>query len=214
MAIWVKCKAIHYGEKNGQRVTYYPGDWVRVSRSQAIYMQNEGIAEIPENTIYKDLNFDKCGVALLNGKLLTLPPGYPRLIPHRNVDAPCVPFDFTVLWNPNTKANVGLFSAGLHLLDKWEVLIPISSYETLASDIVGKKDEEWANEFLPDLRVPVFNIDLLFLKKCSATDLLINLWNKGVNEGHSSEISLLCAVYRSLPLLLALPIVWTDVNYD
>jgi len=213
MAVWVQVKSIFYGDEKGKLITYFPGDWVQVSRTKAIYLQNEGIAKIPDNTIYKHLSLKDCGVAMIGpsaeSKSVSI---YPASLPTRALDIPGIPFPRTILWNPDTPANVPLFMAGLNLLEKWDILAPIKDYELLAQDYVTEDDREWASEMLPDLRLPLFNMDLLFIKKNDVTSHLVTLWNEFVATGHASDISFLCAVYHTRPLLLSLPIIWTDMH--
>ena len=215
MAIWVQVQSIYYGEKNGKTITYYSGDWVKVSRTRALYLQGEGIAKIPNNTIYKSLAMKDCGIATMNGEIAPRSlPEHPAFLSVQTVRHPSIPYGRTIIWDVNSSANVPLFLSGLELLGKWDILAPIASYEKLASDSVSEDDAKWALETLPDLRLPLFNISLLFVTKNVVCESLITLWNEFTATGHASDISFLVAVYETKPLLLSLPIVWTNSSYE
>ena len=91
-------------------------------------------------------------------------------------------------------------------LARWRAAAPVWSYETLASDAAAgaSGDGPGADR---DLRVPLYEVGLLFVRRCEAGEQLLEAWDQERAGGHG-QLAFLRALYEVKPLFLALPRSW------
>lgn len=98
-----------------------------------------------------------------------------------------------------------LLEQGFKWLDHWEIIAPYRPYQELAADLVkGHQQEEIDALGIPDLRIPVFDPRLVFMKgtaKAQKTwtryQILRKLWDP--------RIAFLAAVWENKPCIKPLP---------
>jgi len=116
-----------------------------------------------------------------------------------------IPYARTLFWNSKLSLRAELYPAGVGLLERWEVAVPIPDYNTLAAHVGSEADRAYTQELIHDLRVPVYEPGVLFLRRCQAGFDLLAAWN---DESGERRLAFLRALYRAKPLVLALPSVW------
>ena len=94
---------------------------------------------------------------------------------------------------------------GFGFLDTWEAAAPIWSYETLAADVAAGAERERTEALIGDLRVPLYETGLLFVRDCEGGRALLKAWQA---EDGEPRLAFLRALYRVKPLFLALPRSW------
>lgn len=106
-----------------------------------------------------------------------------------------------------------LFSQGFRWLDRWDMIAPFRPYRELAADLVkGKTEKEIATLQIGDLRVPVFDPRLVFIKSTPETRKLWEIYEKHKNSW-DPRIAFLAAVWETKPLIKPLPAGrWIDTN--
>jgi hypothetical protein len=104
-----------------------------------------------------------------------------------------------------------LLATGFSLLDTWEVAAPLFSYEELARDIGTDSERQQTEVLVHDLRVPVYEVRCLFLKRCRATRDLMAAWAREQEAKGNEYLGFLRALYQVKPLVLALPTTWMAV---
>ena len=110
-----------------------------------------------------------------------------------------------VFIEPGTKLEVRIFEQGFKWLGHWEIIAPYRPYQELAKDLVkGHQQEEIDALGIPDLRIPVFDPRLVFMKgtaKAQKTwtryQILRKLWDP--------RIAFLAAVWENKPCIKPLP---------
>lgn len=196
--MWVRLKSIQYVSENGRQVTKYPGEWVNVGRQQATAWLATGQADRPD---MPDLQaMPGCGVVLPPGVKPTGMAG----IEVSYAEEPCLEYPRTLLWS-GVNFRGDLLGVGFTLLDTWEVAAPILSYTRLARDVGDEEDREQTRRTVRDLRVPVYDTRLLFLRRCYATRRLMDAWRE---EQGDRSLAFLRALYQVKPLICALPTTW------
>ena len=90
-------------------------------------------------------------------------------------DSPILEFARTLLWS-GVNFRGDLLATGFGLLDTWELAAPLYSYETLARDVGDRRDREQTERVIHDLRVPVYDTRLMFIRRCHATRELVDEW--------------------------------------
>lgn len=101
----------------------------------------------------------------------------------------------------------GLLPRGFDFLARWEAAAPVWSYETLASDAAAGAERERTEALIGDLRVPLYEVGLLFVRRCEAGEQLLEAWERERAGGHG-QLAFLRALYEVKPLFLALPRSW------
>ena len=117
-------------------------------------------------------------------------------------DEPALPWDLTLVASGSVPWS--LVDAGFRALERWEVAAPIDGQ--LAEDVGGESDRERTRAVVRDLRAPLYSIDLVLIRRCEATERLIEAWR--AERGGDERLAFLRALYRAKPLILALPKTW------
>ena len=121
------------------------------------------------------------------------------------------PFDRTLQWDPEARLRLDLVPAGLRFLDRWQVACPLWSYTELARDIGEEAEREETVRVIRDLRVPVYDTRVLFIRRCQDAESLMETWRREQEETRGDlRLSSLRSLYRVKPLVLALPTTWIN----
>ena len=80
-------------------------------------------------------------------------------------------------------------------------------YDELASRFGSNEERDRTEEIIHDLRVMVYDPRCLFIKRCTDTEHLIEMWAAERGQG-SHKLAFLRALYIVKPLICALPISW------
>ena len=116
-----------------------------------------------------------------------------------------LPYPMTLLWNPKLRLRGELVPVGFHLLNTWQVAAPLWDYKELACHVGTDDDRECTQDVVRDLRMPLYDTRLIFVKRCGDTKALIDTWRE--EEGDEKH-AFLRALYKVKPLILALPVTW------
>lgn len=207
--MWVQLTSIQNIEVNGVPHTYNPGDWVEVGRQQAQYWLASGAACVPSVKPSELILESSVGVLVRQGQLDSARVAlfmYDDKMQIRESDGLTLPWQRTALFDTMASVNPAYIAVGLNLLDRWEIAAPLYDYKTLACHIGDEAERAKTKNIIRDLRVPIYDIRLIFARKCDNTERLIELWNK---DGGDPHLSFLRSLYRVKPFVLALPCNWT-----
>jgi hypothetical protein len=207
--MWIQLLRSQQVEKNGKSRTYYPGDWVDVGKQTALRWIADGAARSGKPLAIDNI-ISGCGVVVLGdagyaGKLEGVAPG----LAMTQADAPDLPYARTLLWQTSFSLRPELVPLGFKLLEAWEVAAPIVSYDELAIHVGTSEARERTQAVVRDLRVPLYEPRLLFVKRCRAGRELLDCWAAERASGDDDRLCLLRALYQVKPLLCALPITWS-----
>ena len=205
--MWVQLAATKYIEKLGVQQRYSPGDWVEVGKQTALLWLSEGSARIPDPAQIASLNPDGSGILtdkrdLMCKQLISL--GEYVVIEEGKLLS--LPFSRTVWIDSLLSVRPELIPVGLLMLDTWEIAVPLMDYKTLAIHEGTEQEREKTKQVIRDLRVPMYDTRLMFMKKTPAVTELLRLYTK---DGYN-PLSFLRAVYTVKPFILALPCTWTE----
>lgn len=196
--MWVRLLSIQYVSENGRLITKRPGEWIKVGRQQATSWLATGEADRPD---MPDLDaLPGCGVVLTGGSPSVSLSGLEMV----KADKPRLEFTRTLLWS-GINFRGDLLAAGFQSLDTWELAMPLLSYEVLARDIGSDRDRQRTEKLIRDLRVPLYDVRLMFMRRCDTTRRLLDAW---LAEKGNRSLAFLRALYRIRPLVLALPVTW------
>ena len=209
--MWVQLKSVQHISERGVQRTRYPGDWVDIGKQTAMLWVGKGLAVVPSLEVTQALMADGAGV-LVRGNVeqarilleayrqtLAIETGEPRAAYNR-----------TLIWNTDLHLRLELVPVGMGLLEKWEIACPILSYERLAVHTAAHDEREKTRQVVRDLRVPLYDTRLIFVRRTPDTTRLFDLWQAELSEGADEQHSFLRALYTVKPFVLALPTTWTD----
>jgi len=213
--MWIRLKVIKDIDRAGRPHRYQPGDWVDVGKQTALLWLTRNEADIPK---FAEMigSPSKAGIVIqadvlephslrLNALGLGLP---------LQLGLPQTAYERTMIWNPQTKIRPEMVYTGFSFLENWEVACPLCDYRELASTLGSAQERIELKKVIRDLRVPVYNPQWLFVRRCANTERLIKLWQDYHTSGRDERLAFLQAFYEVKPLLLALPTTWLNVHYD
>jgi len=202
--VWVQAVTIVSATGNdGKLRQYHPGDWLEIGGEDARNYLAAGQIKILNQVTKQQLVPADCGIVLktqakfaYDGVAIVY--GEPRL-----------EFEKTLIWDNALSFKRDLIPVGLSLLDRWEIAVPIPDYNTLARDIGTEEDRKRTEEVIHDLRVPVYETRLMFIRRNDDTKKLLDLWLTE-RQGGDDRLAFLRALYISKPYILALPSIWLE----
>lgn len=179
---------------NGYTRTYQPGDEVTIGRAIAMRYIQLGKAELS----------NKGG----NGKKAVPPVGKPMAVAANSPGLFPVPENTLLIWDGVIPIPRERLDAGMKLIEKWDLAVPLCDYDTLAMHIGTQEDRDYTQSVIHDLRVPVYETGLMFIQMNTTTQALLEMWQREERQGDEKRLAFLRALYRVKPLILALPHTW------
>lgn len=125
---------------------------------------------------------------------------------------PTLPFYRTLLWTGNAPLRRDTLAAGFNLLDTWHIALPLFDYNRLANSFGSQAEREKTEAVIRDLRVPVYDYRLMFVRRCTETENLLQAWDRETTIGSDLTLSFMRALYEVKPLVLALPTTWGNAD--
>lgn len=175
----------------------------------------QGTVEIPELHRRAEVqDLDRCGVVVRADEMPDVAFGMLR----HALGELALPYDYTILWEPSLPITIQALEMGLMRLsgaelaseDSWEALATLISLSTLAGDVGSPEEQEKTKEAIGDLRLPVYDTRLLWIRKTPATEGLIEAWAAELAEGADEQHAFLRALYASRIMMCTLPPGWQD----
>lgn len=196
---WVQLLRTQQIEKGGISRTYYPGDWVDVGKQTAQRWVIDGAARFasPQTAV----SLDGCGMVTLGSYRQPEAP-----VPVEHADAPTLCFARTLL--AGGKVRPELLGVGFGLLNTWEVVAPLCDYDRLASHVGTPDARRRTAEQMGDLRVPLYESRMVFVRRCRNGEALIEAWNAERASGDDERLCFLRALWQVKPLICATPVTW------
>lgn len=215
--MWIKLQVSKALEIGGTSHHYRPGDWVEVGRQSAMVMIAAGEAVIPNQEKLAGMLPVDASVLLthhphdggiLNSKLTGM-----KLAVETHAGGPIsLTHLYTLIVHPSAIVKPDLLPVGFHLLEKWQMAVPIGDYHEMAVQIGSQEDRELTKSVIRDLRVPYYDTRMIFARRCADTKELFARWQEEMQalDGKTDvRLAFLRAMYTVKPILCALPTIWT-----
>ena len=216
---YIRLKRVKHIRVAGVSRNYHPGDWVEVGKQTALAWLADGSAEIPgpdasKMEVVKDLLGPGCGVRVL-GK-----------VPESGRDAfgnclkalefssgpIALPYRYTMLWKPSAQVTPRLVLIGFsQIADEkkgqlsWEMVARLVAGNKMARDVGTDEEQAKTKALVGDLRIPVYDIGVLWVRKTKATEGFISRWTKAIKNDEDETHAFLRALYAERVLLCTLP---------
>ena len=215
---WVRVLSTLTYDVRGIQEIAYPGDWIQVGKQQARVWLAQGRVEIPRpDRRIVSVDYAHSGV-LVRG-------GHPELSEFGDLTTKLafvdgnlrLPFDFTVIWVPSLPVTPRAVESGLSRcresrIEGWEVLAMLAGETTTAADVGSEDERDRTVQVVRDLRTPVYDPRLVWLRRTSATKRLVGLWAKEIAAGNDERHGFLRSLYRSAAVIQALPSNWQSLQ--
>jgi len=198
-------------DKNGKLKMRHPGDWVEIKNKKMALLwiaNGEAVAFGAELASILPAN---SGIVLVGSAPEPLKQQILSSFSTLNIKVgePSLPFSRTIIWNTRTPIRHALFGVGLTRLENWQVSIPLRDHQEIALHHGTEEDRARTLEVIHDLRVPVYETDIMFVRRSDTTRALIDLWVEECKHGNE-RLAWLRAVYQIKPHIEALPMSWLN----
>lgn len=120
-----------------------------------------------------------------------------------------LPFTETLILTPGFDLRLDLLLKGFDLLKRWQVVVPLFDYETLAANVGNEADREATQAVIRDLRVPLRDTRLIYVRRCEATRDLMAAWQHAAQTCREERLAFMQALYTVKPLVCDVPASWT-----
>jgi len=87
-----------------------------------------------------------------------------------------LPCNFALILNGLRGFRLDLMANGFQLLERWQMAAPLWSYTELACHIGSEADRAQTKAIIRDLRVPVYDVRAVFVRKCDETAEVLRQW--------------------------------------
>lgn len=195
---------------NGHPTTFEAGDWAEVGVGYARRLVADNEATVPGDK-FKLLLPARAGILCHEGQRKQAEVAaavYGKAIQTQEGAWLDLPYAKCLLWDMSAPFRLEFLPVGFNLLARWHLAIPLVSYDLLAAACGTETDRAATAAIIHDLRVPVYDPRLLFVRRCPETKEFLTTWAAERAAGGCPELALLRALYRCKPLLLALPPSW------
>ena len=219
--VYVKAKSIiRETNEHGVPVSYHPGSWVAVHKSRARQLVASGQGEIPRQDRLKEtLQFDDCGILVLSDALpaLTFLGHVETLLKTKSGHTIELPWTCTMFWKSSVTtvtehAVIAGFSRLLDFEDTgqpgWEILAMLVDENKTAQDYGSDEEKAWTLSAIGDLRIPVYDTTLMWMRRTPNTESLVEKWRSEIEDGADEQHAFLRALYTVRAMTCTLPPNW------
>lgn len=216
---YIRLKRVKHIRVAGVQECYHPGDWVEVGKQTALLWLNDGSAEIPgpdasKMEVVKELIGTGCGVRMRHeGSAASLEQSFGNCLRALkfSLGSIALPYQYTMLWDPSagvTPQQVLIGFSQITAEEKgqltWEMVARLTGSH-LARDTGSEAERAKTKALIGDLRVPVYDTRILWVRKTKKTEELIERWATAIKEGENEAHAFLRALYTEGILLCTLP---------
>ena len=211
---WVKAlKNITRHDIKGAYRTYRPGDWFECNNQELALLLSERKISVQRNmpAITQEITGGDCVIVITGGELkrgreFVASTGIPVVTGNESF-----PDDYSryLWWHTDAPLRLDLMPLGFHRVGAgWQTAIPLWRYNTLARDVGTPEARQRTEDVIHDLRVPVFDTRLIYIRRDDDTEHLLALWLEERKTGDDDKLCFMRALYAVKPLNCALPVSW------
>jgi len=209
--IWCRCLTVVHTDEVGKQLTYYPGDWAKLGKHEARKLVAQGSVEIPNiQTRQTAYDWYDCGVVIRGDTkhgIRALNDKFPGLETH--IGKPSLVYSRNLIWDPMSGLNFNLMPVGYErMVNGWQMAVPLVNYDLLATDIGTEEERAYTETIIRDLRVPVYDSNIIFATRCEDVSKWLACWEQEQKKGEDVRLAFLRALYITKPIICALPTTW------
>jgi len=209
---WVQLKTPKIVFEGGTGTHYLAGDWVETGKMQAKQWLADGSAEVPRSDIKKEIiaDLDNCGIVVYRGDAGQVSSHVHSHFPGLSVVGGDLRLEFpqTLLYDSACPLRLDLSVVGFHRLTTgWQIAAPLWNYQQLARDVGNEGERACTKSVIHDLRVPIYDTRLVYVRRCPQTTSFLELW-KSERQSGDDKLAFMRALYQSRLVICALPTTW------
>lgn len=208
--MWVQLLSYQQIPVQGEPKQFHPGDWVDIGKQLAMRLIASGEARLITRSAVGLI--DSAAVVIVRNEAIaaTVRGTIGAMVTLETRSGFELSAPKTLFCGLNESPRFELWPAGFSLLEKWDMAVPLLSYTQLARDCGSKQERAETQALVLDLRVPVYDPRLIFVRKSKATAEMLAAFERDVAKGKDQHLSFLRAFWNYKPALCALPTTWTD----
>jgi len=122
-----------------------------------------------------------------------------------------LPYQYPMLWDPSASVTPQRVLIGFSQITSkekgqlsWEMVARLEGHY-LARDVGTKAEQAKTRDLIGDLRIPVYDIRVLWIRKTAKTESLIRRWTAAIQAGEDKAHAFLRTLYTEGVLLCTLP---------
>ena len=211
---WVKTiRPIIRYDLSGAYRRYMPGDWFECRNQERAELLQGGFIEGHLAGISVNFSNLDAGVLAL-GKQAPLDTFKRYGIKLQHGDTIKLPWERTLLWRTRTPITPEGAALGLMRIDAenpdsaWEMAAMLKGVTLLARDVGTELEQERTLEVLGDLRLPVYETGILWVRRTETTEEVIRQWQAEVSAGADEQHAFIRTIYTHPVILCTLPANW------
>lgn len=129
-----------------------------------------------------------------------------------------LPHGYCLIYKSGAPLRTELLQVGFNLLTKWDAIAPILSYRQTAANIGDPLERGATEQAIGDLRVPVYDTRLIYVRNNEAGQELIARWHQEHTREdlpkHDERLAFMRALFAVKPRLCAAPVSWLGKHHD
>lgn len=213
-AKWVRAKRVlsRYGLDGGYH-TYHPGDWFTANGQEIRELFGRGMIDSTPQVLREEFGLQGAGVLAL-GENVPLPGLDAYGIAFQCAERLALPWGLTVLWSPHAHLTTPGVALGLTRIApapgtmSFEMAVALQSDTRMAGDVGTQAERDKTLALLGDLRLPLYDTGVIWVRKTPATEEVIQLWQEELDAGADPTHAFLRTIYTHPLLLCTLPADW------
>lgn len=211
--MWVKLKNNQNIVRKGVMTHYKKGDWVSVGRQTGEEWIAGGCAVGIDPEVLAKGAQSTSGIVVRGAvdnqwrkQLESI--GGMRLAFSDTDWEPTLPYTETLIWKTSLDLRLDLLLTGFMLLKTWQVVVPLLDYTTLAASIGTPAEQDATQAVIYDLRVPVRDTRLIYVRRCDTTRELMTVWGEAMKTCPNEQLAFMQALYTVKPIVCDVPASW------
>ena len=213
-AHWVRArKPIARADVDGAYQHYQPGDWFQARNQEIRELFGRGMIDSTPQVLREEFGLRGAGVLALGDST-----GLPGLdaygIAFQSAAKRTLPWALTVLWAPGAHLTTTGAAFGLTRIAPsgdditWEMAVALQSDMRMAVDVGSQAERDKTLALVGDLRLPLYDTGVVWVRKTPATEEVIQLWQEELDAGSDPTHAFLRVIYTHPLLLCTLPADW------
>ena len=219
---WITLRRVKNIRIRGELKTFHPGDSVEVGKQTAIEWVLDGSAEDPFGEVGPPLHLKDLqkrgnlyGIRVRGEESVKSLAPLGGLIKQISFGPPALPYKYTLIWRPDIQTTSRVVRYGFMRVqeglpgeDAWEMAASLVSTSMLAETIGSPDEQRKTLQVIGDLRLPVYESRLVWVRRTDATLKLVAAWAAEVEAGGDEYHSFLRALYTNAAWLCTIPGDW------
>ena len=210
---WVRAiKPVSRNALGGGYRTYHPGDWFQVKNMEMRELVEARQIETTPQVLRAEYKVDDAGLLLRDGAVKPKDAATYG-VACQAADGLTLPWKRTVILARGASISTTSIIIGLSRIEAgrgvgWEMAVMLKDMRRLARDIGPEAEQAKTLDVVGDLRLPVYDTSVLWVRRTEATEDWLAAWAEELADGADEAHSFLRTIYTRRLMLCTLPAGW------